>query len=257
MALPITLDEIRPQVKAMFLPLDHDMKVKYTLVNINNQFKIAGIFTSSAHVSTFTLDLQQNVPRQFIYEDLHNVIKYMKHNFQDFIATSHKYTTPFHHYTHNTIFYYLNQINYRILETIAHIQQSYPQIVDQLVITQPTTQPATQNLNTHSTFPQPATQPATQNLDTHSTFPQPAIQNLDTHSTFPQPATQPATQNLDTHCTFPCCPRTPSPLAILQAYQPQSSQQQDQPNHIFSKPIGTPRRKKFKIHHIPPHTQTM
>ena len=160
MALPITLDEIRPQVKAMFLPLDHDMKVKYTLVNINNQFKIAGIFTSSAHVSTFTLDLQQNVPRQFIYEDLHNVIKYMKHNFQDFIATSHKYTTPFHHYTHNTIFYYLNQINYRILETIAHIQQSYPQIVDQLV-TQPTPQPATQNLDTHSTLPQPATQPAT------------------------------------------------------------------------------------------------
>ena len=142
MALPITLDEIRPQVKAMFLPLDHDMKVKYTLVNINNQFKIAGIFTSSAHVSTFTLDLQQNVPRQFIYEDLHNVTKYMKHNFQDFIATSHKYTTPFHHYTHNTIFYYLNQINYRILETIAHIQQSYPQIDDQL-ITQPATQPAT------------------------------------------------------------------------------------------------------------------
>ena len=175
--------------------------------------------------------------QEFIYEDLHNVIKYMKHSFQDFIATSHKYTTPFHHYTHNTIFYYLNQIHYRILETIAHIQQSYPQIVDQLV-TQPTTQPATQNLNTHSTFPQPATQPATQNLDTHSTFP------------------QPATQNLDTHCTFPCCPRTPSPLAILQAYQPQSSQQ-DQPNHIFSKPIGTPRRKKFKIHHIPPHTQTM
>ena len=260
MALPITLDEIRPQVKAMFLPLDHDMKVKYTLVYINNQFKIAGIFTSSAHVSTFTLDLQQNVPRQFIYEDLHNVIKYMKHNFQDFIATSHKYTTPFHHYTHNTIFYYLNQINYRILETIAHIQQSYPQIVDQL-ITQPTTQPATQNLNTHSTFPQPATQPATQILDTHSTFPQPttqpATQILDTHSTFPQPATQPATQNPDTHCPFPCCPRTPSPLAILQAYQPQSSQQQDQPNHIFSKPTGTPIRKKFKINHIPPHTQTM
>ena len=217
MALPITLDEIRPQVKAMFLPLNHDMKVKYTFVNINNQFKIAGIFTSSAHVSTFTLDLQQNVPRQFIYEDLHNVIKYMKHSFQDFIATSHKYTTPFHHYTHNTIFYYLNQIHYRTLETIAHIQQSYPQIVDQLV-----TQPATQNLDTHSTFPQPATQPATQNLDTHSTFPQPATQpatqNLDTHSTFPQPATQPATQNLDTHCTFPCCPGTPSPLAILQAY---------------------------------------
>ena len=161
MALPITLDEIRPQVKAMFLPLDQDMKVKYTLVNINNQFKIAGIFTSSAHVSTFTLDLQQNVPRQFIYEDLHNVIKYMKHNFQDFIATSHRYTTPFHHYTHNPIFYYLNQINYRILETIAHIQQSYPQIVDQL-ITQPTTQSATQNQNIHSTFPQPTTQPATQ-----------------------------------------------------------------------------------------------
>ena len=242
MALPITLDEIRPQVKAMFLPLDHDMKVKYTLVNINNQFKIAGIFTSSAHVSTFTLDLQQNVPRQFIYEALHNVIKYMKHNFKDFIATSHKYTTPFLHYTHNTIFYYLNQINYRILETIAHIQQSYPQIVDQLV-TQPTPQPATQNLDTHNTLPQPATQPATQNLDTYSTF--------------PQPVTQPATQNLETHCTFPCCPRTPSPLAILQAYQPQSSQQQDQPNHIFSKPIGTPRRKKFKINHIPPHTQTM
>ena len=152
MALPITLDEIRPQVKAMFLPLDHDMKVKYTLVNINNQFKIAGIFTSSAHVSTFTLDLQQNVPRQFIYEALHNVIKYMKHNFKDFIATSHKYTTPFLHYTHNTIFYYLNQINYRILETIAHIQQSYPQIVDQLV-TQPTPQPATQNLDTHNTLP--------------------------------------------------------------------------------------------------------
>ena len=148
MALPITLDEIRPQVKAMFLPLDHDMKVKYTLVNINNQFKIAGIFTSSAHVSTFTLDLQQNVPRQFIYEDLHNVIKYMKHSFQDFIATSHKYTTPFHHYTHNTIFYYLNQIHYRILETIAHIQQSYPQIVDQLV-TKPTPQPTTQT-QTHT-----------------------------------------------------------------------------------------------------------
>ena len=150
MALPITLDEIRPQVKAMFLPLDHDMKVKYTLVNINNQFKIAGIFTSSAHVSTFTLDLQQNVPRQFIYEDLHNVIKYMKHNFQDFIATSHRYTTPFHHYTHNTIFYYLNQINYRILETIAHIQQSYPQIVDQL-ITQPTTTNTTSHTNPRHT----------------------------------------------------------------------------------------------------------
>ena len=234
MALPITLDEIRPKVKAMFFPMDHDMKVKYTLVNINNQFKIVGIFTSSAHVSTFTLDLQQNVPRQFIYEDLHNVIKYMKHTFQDFIATSHKYTTPFHHYTHNTIFYYLNQINYRIMETIAHIQQSYPQTVDQLV-----TQPATQILDKHSTFPQPATQPATQILDTHSTFP------------------QPATQNPDTHCPFPCCPRTPSPLAILQAYQPQSSQQQDQPNHIFSKPVGTPRRKKYKINHIPPHTQTM
>ena len=220
MALPITLDEIRPQVKAMFFPLDHDMKVKYTLVNINNQFKIVGIFTASAHVSTFTLDLQQNVPRQFIYEGSYNVIKYMKHNFQDFIATSHKYTTPFHHSTHKTIFYYLNQINYRIMETIAHTQQSYPQMGDQLVT-------------------QPATQPATQHLDTHSTFP------------------QPATQNPDTHCPFSCCPRTPSPIAILQAYQPQSSQQQDQPNHIFSKPIGTPRRKKFKIKHISPHTQTM
>ena len=220
MALPITLDEIRPQLKAMFLPLNNDMEVKYTLVHINNQFKIVGTFTSSAHISTFTLDLQQNIPRQFIYEDLHNIIKYMKHSFQD------------------TIFYYLNQIHYRILETLAQIQQSYPHIVDQLV-TQPTTQPVTQILDTHSTFPQPATQPATQILDTYSTFP------------------QPATQNPDTHRPFPCCPRTPSPLAILQAYQPQSSQQQNQPNHIFSKPTGTPRRKKFKIQHIPPHTQTM
>ena len=42
MALPITLDEIRPQMKAMFLPLNHDMEVKYTLVHINNQFKIVG-----------------------------------------------------------------------------------------------------------------------------------------------------------------------------------------------------------------------
>ena len=141
MALPITLDEIRPQLKAMFLPLNNDMEVKYTLVHINNQFKIVGTFTSSAHISTFTLDLQQNIPRQFIYEDLHNIIKYMKHSFQDFLATSHKYTTPFYHHTHNTIFYYLNQIHYRILETLAQIQQSYPQIVDQLV-TQPTTQPA-------------------------------------------------------------------------------------------------------------------
>ena len=107
----------------------------------------------------------------------------MKHNFQDFIATSHKYTTPFHHYTHNTIFYYLNQINYRILETIAHIQQSYPQIVDQL-ITQPNHTTSHTKLNTHSTFPQPATQ------------------ILDMHSSFPQPTTQPATQILDTHSTF-------------------------------------------------------
>ena len=209
MALPITLDEIRPQLKLMFLPMDRDMEVKYTMVHINNQFKIVGIFTSSTHISTFTLELQQNVPRQFIYEDLHNVIKFMKHSFQEFLATSHKYTTPFHHHTHNTIFYYLNQIHYRILETITQIKQSYPHIVDQLL-----------------------TQPA------------------------PQPATQPATQNLDTHCTFPCCPRTPSPLAILQAYQPQSSQQEQQ-NHIFSKPIGTPRRKRFKIQHLPPHTETM
>ena len=147
MALPITLDEIRPQLKAMFLPLNNDMEVKYTLVHINNQFKIVGTFTSSAHISTFTLDLQQNIPRQFIYEDLHNIIKYMKHSFQDFLATSHKYTTPFYHHTHNTIFYYLNQIHYRILETLAQIQQSYPHIVDQLV-TQPTTQSVTQNLNT-------------------------------------------------------------------------------------------------------------
>ena len=95
MALPITLDEIRPQLKAMFLPLNNDMEVKYTLVHINNQFKIVGTFTSSAHISTFTLDLQQNIPRQFIYEDLHNIIKYMKHSFQDFLATSQKYTTPF------------------------------------------------------------------------------------------------------------------------------------------------------------------
>ena len=214
MALPITLDEIRPQLKLMFLPLDHDMEVKYTMVHINNQFKICGIFTSTAHISTFTLELQQNVPRQFIYKDLQNVIKFMKHSFQEFLATSHKYTTPFHHHTHNTIFYYLNQIHYRILETITQIKQSYPHIVDQLL-----TQPA----------PQPAT----------------------------QPATQPTTQNPDTHCPFPCCPRTPSPLAILQAYQPQSSQQQDQQNHIFSKPIGTPRRKRFKIHHLPRHTETM
>ena len=48
MALPITLDEIRPQLKAMFLPLNNDMEVKYTLVHINNQFKIVGTFTSSA-----------------------------------------------------------------------------------------------------------------------------------------------------------------------------------------------------------------
>ena len=238
MALPITLEEIRPQLKAMFLPLNNDMEVKYTLVHINNQFKIVGTFTSSVHISTFTLDLQQNIPRQFIYEDLHNIIKYMKHSFQDFLATSHKYTTPFYHHTHNTIFYYLNQIHYRILETLAQIQQSYPHIVDQLV-TQPAPQPATQNPATHYTFPQPAPQLATQNPATHCTFP------------------QPATQNPDTQCTLSCCPRTPSPLAILQAYQPQSSQQQDQPNHIFSKPIGTPRRKKFKIQHIPPHTQTM
>ena len=142
MALPITLEEIRPQLKAMFLPLNNDMEVKYTLVHINNQFKIVGTFTSSAHISTFTLDLQQNIPRQFIYEDLHNIIKYMKHSFQDFLATSHKYTTPFYHHTHNTIFYYLNQIHYRILETLAQIQQSYPHIVDQLV-TQPAPQPAT------------------------------------------------------------------------------------------------------------------
>ena len=148
MALPITLDEIRPQLKAMFLPLNNDMEVKYTLVHINNQFKIVGTFTSSAHISTFTLDLQQNIPRQFIYEDLHNIIKYMKHSFQDFLATSHKYTTPFYHHTHNTIFYYLNQIHYRILETLAQIQQSYPHIVDQLV-TQPTTQPATQPPHTN------------------------------------------------------------------------------------------------------------
>ena len=160
MALPITLDEIRPQLKAMFLPLNNDMEVKYTLVHINNQFKIVGTFTSSGHISTFTLDLQQNIPRQFIYEDLHNIIKYMKHSFQDFLATSHKYTTPFYHHTHNTIFYYLNQIHYRILETLAQIQQSYPHIVNQLV-PQPTTQSVTQNLNIHSTFPQPATQPAT------------------------------------------------------------------------------------------------
>ena len=78
----------RPQLKAMFLPLNNDMEVKYTLVHINNQFKIVGTFTSSGHISTFTLDLQQNIPRQFIYEDLHNIIKYMKHSFQDFLATS-------------------------------------------------------------------------------------------------------------------------------------------------------------------------
>ena len=226
MALPITLDEIRPQVNAMFLPVTPNMEVKYTLFNINNQFKIAGIFTANAHVSTFTLDLPQTVPRQFIYEDLHNVIKYMKQSFQEFMATSHKYTTPFHQHTHTTIFYYLSQIHYRTLETLTQIQQSYPQIVDQLL-----TQQAPQQT------PQQAPQPD----------PQPVI----------QPDTQPTTQNLDTHCPHPCCPRTPSPLAILQAYQPQSSQQQDQPSHIFSKPIGTPRRKKFKIHHIPPHTQSM
>ena len=44
MALPITLDEIRPQLKAMFLPLNNDVEVKYTLVHINNQFKIVGTF---------------------------------------------------------------------------------------------------------------------------------------------------------------------------------------------------------------------
>ena len=184
MALPITLDEIRPQLKAMFLPLNNDVEVKYTLVHINNQFKIVGTFTSSGHISTFTLDLQQNIPRQFIYEDLHNIIKYMKHSFQDFLATSHKYTTPFYHHTHNTIFYYLNQIHYRILETLAQIQQSYPHVVDQLV-TQPATQPATQNLDTCTVLSH--NQPHNQQhktLDIHSTFPQPVAHKTQTHTVF-------------------------------------------------------------------------
>ena len=203
MQVPVTLDEIRPQLKLMFSPMDGHMEDKYTVVHINNQFKIVGIFAASAHISTFTLELQQNVPRQFIYEDLHNVIKLMKHSFQEFLATCPKYTTPFHQHTHNTVFYYLNQIHYRILETITQIKQSYPHVVDQLL-------------------------------------------------------TQPATQNPDAHCThsFPCCPRTPTPLSILQAYQPNTSHQQQQQNQIINKPIGTLRRKKFKIQHLAPHTET-
>ena len=87
---------------------------------------------------------------QFIYEDLHNVIKLMKHSFQEFLATSPKYNTPFHQHTHNTVFYYLNQIHYRILETITQIKQSYPHVVDQL-LKQPATQPPTQNPDAHCT----------------------------------------------------------------------------------------------------------
>ena len=63
MQVPVTLDEIRPQLKLMFNPMDGPMEVKYTVVHINNQFKIVGIFVASAHLSTFTLELQQNVPR--------------------------------------------------------------------------------------------------------------------------------------------------------------------------------------------------
>ena len=69
----------------MFGPANDHMKIQFTVVHVNNQFKIVGTLSDGPHVSTYTLDLQANVPRQFLDEDLPGVVTRIKDTFEDFM----------------------------------------------------------------------------------------------------------------------------------------------------------------------------
>ena len=157
MEIPLTAHEIRLKVQLMFGHREPLMTIKHTVVQLNDQFKIVGSFTKDSHISTFTLEMNTNVPRQFIDEDLHGVIQTMKKSFLHFLESSHKYTTPFHQHIQNTVFYHLNQVHFRVLETITQIRQSYPNIVNQLLIPTTIQSPAIASSTYSSYYPQAQT----------------------------------------------------------------------------------------------------
>ena len=109
-----------------------DSKIEFTVVQLTNQFKIIGIMTKSPDISTFTIDLQPDVPRRYIDGDMPSLVYALKDRFYKFIKNSHKFTTPFENHTDQTVFYFMTQLNIRILDTVSYITHAHLHVSQQL-----------------------------------------------------------------------------------------------------------------------------
>ena len=128
---PVTLDELRMKFKLTLGVMKRGTKIEYTVVKLNNQFKITGIITLPPDVSTFTIDLTPDIPRRFIDADLLSLVYAIKDRFYKFQRNSYKYTTPFENHISQTVFYFMAQLNFRVLDTVSYITQAHANLHQQ------------------------------------------------------------------------------------------------------------------------------
>ena len=123
---PVTLDEFRIKFKLTIGKMKKDTKIEYSIVQLHNQFKVVGLLTKSPYISTFTIDFTPDIARRFVDCELPALVLSIKNSFYSFMQSSHSYTTPYGHHTEQTVFYYLVQMNIKILETVNYIPQQAP-----------------------------------------------------------------------------------------------------------------------------------
>ena len=144
-ALPVTLDEFRIKFKLTIGKMKKDTKIEYSVVQLNNQFKVVGLFTKTPFISTFTIDFTPDIPRRFVDCDLPALVLSIKNSFYSFMQSSQSYTTPYGHRTEQTVFYYVVQMHIKVLETINYIPQQHDPFFTSVGIT-----PLLQEHNTYS-----------------------------------------------------------------------------------------------------------
>ena len=122
---PVTLDEFKIKFKLTIGKMKKDTKIEYSVVQLNNQFKVVGLFTKTPYISTFTIDFTPDIPRRFVDCDLPALVLSIKNSFYSFMQSSQSYTTPYGHRTEQTVFYYVVQMHIKVLETINYTPQQH------------------------------------------------------------------------------------------------------------------------------------
>ena len=126
---PVTFEEFRFQFKLTLGKMKKDTKIEYSVVQLHNQFKVVGLITKSPFISTFTIDFTPDIPRRFVDCDMPALVLSIKNNFYSFMQSSHTYATPYGNHTEQTVFYYLVQMNIKIMDTINYIPQQQTQFL--------------------------------------------------------------------------------------------------------------------------------